>query len=428
MTAAEANTGPGTFSDQGILARHPLFFFFLIAYAGAWIIEAPVVLSQTGTGLLPFTVPRPLQVLAIAAATFTGPTLSAFVMTSIAEGKAGTNRLLRRYVLWRVRLRWYLFVLLAIPASEVLGAIILPGVVASYQSLTLPMTLAYPARLCFYVHPWRPTRRRARLARFCTASPATAARSTGRKPHPGRAVGIVAPAPVLEWGLDAAHHCQYRHVCPDDHRIDRHHDVGLQQREGQPAHHHVDACVLQHVRQQDSGATLPRAHPERVRTLACADRLRGGGVGRYCVDPGQPGLPTLPARRKIRLSRCVDVNPPLGRIQPMNGSAESPMEFDARGGAVDQVGDEDAFIRSVHAVVGQSESEQQNLRAAPVRQLGDERNRAAGGQLQGWPSEDAAAGGRGRLSRGRNRSKGLGGQQARHRRPCRCRHRNTAAR
>jgi CAAX protease family protein len=143
MTAAEANTGPNTL-HKGLLARHPLFFFFVIAYAGAWLVEAPVVLSETGTGLLPFTLPRPLQVLAIAAATFTGPTLSAFVMTGITEGRAGINRLLRRYVLWRVKLRWYLFVLLVIPASEVLGAVVLPGVIASYQPLTASMVLTYP--------------------------------------------------------------------------------------------------------------------------------------------------------------------------------------------------------------------------------------------------------------------------------------------
>ncbi len=142
--ASQADAGPDTLRG-GLLARHPLFFFFLIAYAGAWLVETPVVLSQTGTGLLPLTIPRPLQAVAIAAATFTGPTLSAFIMTRITEGRAGVNRLLRRYVLWRVKFRWYLFVLLVIPASEVLGAIVLPGVAASYQPLTLSMALTYPA-------------------------------------------------------------------------------------------------------------------------------------------------------------------------------------------------------------------------------------------------------------------------------------------
>jgi uncharacterized protein len=119
-------------------------FFFLIAFAGAWLLELPVVLSRTGIGLLPYTLPPVMVILMIAGATFTGPTLSAFVMARVTEGREGPKRLLRRYVLWRVKLRWYLFVLLVIPASEVLGAIVLPGVLASYHPVTLGMVLGYP--------------------------------------------------------------------------------------------------------------------------------------------------------------------------------------------------------------------------------------------------------------------------------------------
>jgi uncharacterized protein len=122
--AAERSESP----REGLLACHPLVFFFLIAYAGSWLLEVPVALSETGTGLLPFTIPRPLLALAIAAATFLGPTLSAFIMTGITQGRIGIRRLLRRYVLWRVAFRWYLFVLLGIPAIEVLGAIVLPDI------------------------------------------------------------------------------------------------------------------------------------------------------------------------------------------------------------------------------------------------------------------------------------------------------------
>ena len=143
MMTSDADPRPHT-SRVGLLARHPLVFFFVIAYAGAWLVEVPLALSQTGTGLLPFTIPRPVLALSIAAATFTGPTLSAFIMTYATEGKAGMRRLLRRYVLWRVNLRWYLFVLLVIPAIEVLGTIVLPGALASYQPLTLSVVLSYP--------------------------------------------------------------------------------------------------------------------------------------------------------------------------------------------------------------------------------------------------------------------------------------------
>ena len=84
-TVDNAAQRPGA-AREGLLARHPLVFFFLIAYAGSWLVEVPVALSETGTGLLPFTIPRPLLALTIAAATFLGPTLSAFIMMGIAEG------------------------------------------------------------------------------------------------------------------------------------------------------------------------------------------------------------------------------------------------------------------------------------------------------------------------------------------------------
>jgi membrane protease YdiL (CAAX protease family) len=43
-----------------------------------------------------------------------------------------------------VEFRWYLFVLLVIPAIEVLGAIVVPGVLGSFQGVTLSLVLTYP--------------------------------------------------------------------------------------------------------------------------------------------------------------------------------------------------------------------------------------------------------------------------------------------
>jgi uncharacterized protein len=54
-------------------------------------------------------------------------------MAAIMEGKAGVRRLLARFLLWRVNIRWYLFAILAIPIVSVLGAIVLPGVLASFH-------------------------------------------------------------------------------------------------------------------------------------------------------------------------------------------------------------------------------------------------------------------------------------------------------
>jgi membrane protease YdiL (CAAX protease family) len=118
---------------KDLLARHPLVFFFIIAYAGTWLVELPYVLSEDGAGLLPFS--SPLLKWTSPVTIFTGPFLAAFIMTGITEGRAGIHRLLRRFVLWRVGLRWYLFALVGIPVIAVLSVVVIPGVLGSFQGL-----------------------------------------------------------------------------------------------------------------------------------------------------------------------------------------------------------------------------------------------------------------------------------------------------
>jgi len=72
---------PGA-ARESLLARHPLVFFFLIAYAGTWFVELPYVLSEDGSGLLPFSSPLLPWVLS-PASVFLGPFLAAFIMTGI---------------------------------------------------------------------------------------------------------------------------------------------------------------------------------------------------------------------------------------------------------------------------------------------------------------------------------------------------------
>src|SRR4051794_38761561 len=98
-TTDTAAPQPGA-AREGLLARHPLVFFFTIAYAGTWLVELPYVLSEDGSGLLPFSSPLLTWVLS-PASVFLGPFLAAFIMTGITEGRVGIGRLLRRFVLWR---------------------------------------------------------------------------------------------------------------------------------------------------------------------------------------------------------------------------------------------------------------------------------------------------------------------------------------
>ncbi len=121
----------------GFMRRHPLRCYFFLAYAVSWLGWLPLVLSQNGLGLLPFHLP-PLAILGGAL----GPIGSGFLMTAMTSGKVGVRQLLRRFLLWRVGVQWYLFALLGIPALMVVGVSpIPPGMLAEFRVSALFSTL-----------------------------------------------------------------------------------------------------------------------------------------------------------------------------------------------------------------------------------------------------------------------------------------------
>jgi uncharacterized protein len=132
-------------AHQGVLARHPLLFYFIIAYAGSWLVWLPLALSEDGSSVLPFSIPLLLAYFGYAA--FLGPFLSGFVMTGATEGREGIGRLLRRFVLWRVGLGWYLFILLGVPSIFALAAVLMPGALGSFAGLAplspLPLLILF---------------------------------------------------------------------------------------------------------------------------------------------------------------------------------------------------------------------------------------------------------------------------------------------
>ena len=142
MSVGNASARPAS-AQRGLLARHPLISFFVMAYAFSWIAWSPWVLSEEGVGLLPFELSGATAGLLSAAAILLGPTLSVFIMTGVTEGRAGVRRLLHRIVLWRVGLRWYLFALIGIPLVMVLGTLILPEGLASLLGLGPGYVLSY---------------------------------------------------------------------------------------------------------------------------------------------------------------------------------------------------------------------------------------------------------------------------------------------
>jgi membrane protease YdiL (CAAX protease family) len=137
MEASEASGQVASSSLRQVMRQHPLFFFFLMSFAGSWIISIPYVLSVWGILQGDYTVAFILK-------PFVGPTLAAIVMTGIIEGKAGLLRLLDRLKQRRAGWQWYLFILVGIPALLLLGIIIQPGMLASFQGLTSVILVSYP--------------------------------------------------------------------------------------------------------------------------------------------------------------------------------------------------------------------------------------------------------------------------------------------
>jgi uncharacterized protein len=132
---------------KGLLARHPLTFYFLIAFAFAWLMFLPGVLTYFGVLNLSDSLVGVLSITGLL-----GPILSGFIMTAVTEGGAGIRRWLGRIVLWRVGLRWYLFALVGLPLVMVLASIIVrPGALESFQTLAPLSVVPYLGAFVFMV-------------------------------------------------------------------------------------------------------------------------------------------------------------------------------------------------------------------------------------------------------------------------------------
>lgn len=131
---------PAPHAARGLPAwmrQHPLLAYSIMAYAFTWIMAIPFILGEwhvlPGDWTLTFVL-KP----------FVGPALAAILMTGLLEGKAGVSRLLRRVIQWREGVAWYAFILLAIPAFFLLGVLLMPGALASFQGVTPRFLIAYP--------------------------------------------------------------------------------------------------------------------------------------------------------------------------------------------------------------------------------------------------------------------------------------------
>ena len=146
MTSADNTAQRSGAVREGLLAQHPLAFYFLIAFGFSWLMFLPGPLTYFGVLNLSDSLVGVLGITGLL-----GPILSGFLMTAVTEGGSGIRRWLRRIVLWRVGIRWYLFALIGLPVVMVLGTLIRPEAPESFQTLAPLSVLPYLSAFVFMV-------------------------------------------------------------------------------------------------------------------------------------------------------------------------------------------------------------------------------------------------------------------------------------
>jgi membrane protease YdiL (CAAX protease family) len=124
-------------SLQETMRRHPLFAYFFLAYAISWILTIPAILAEWNVA------PKGIFPIFFTVKSF-GPALAAYILVRVTEGNDGWRKLRGGIRQWRVGLGWYAFILLGIPAVMLLGILVLPGALASFQGLPPSFLVSYP--------------------------------------------------------------------------------------------------------------------------------------------------------------------------------------------------------------------------------------------------------------------------------------------
>ncbi|WP_433796293.1 CPBP family intramembrane glutamic endopeptidase [Actinoplanes sp. CA-252034] len=118
---------------RALVRRYPVLTFFALAFGLSWAAWTPYVLGNTGLDWEPeFQLPTGAagQVVGMLPGAYLGPLGAAFIVTSLVEGRAGLRQWAQRLVRWRVGWRWYVAILLLVPATIMLATLPVPGALA----------------------------------------------------------------------------------------------------------------------------------------------------------------------------------------------------------------------------------------------------------------------------------------------------------
>ncbi|MFZ7088923.1 type II CAAX prenyl endopeptidase Rce1 family protein [Curtobacterium sp. RRHDQ10] len=115
---------------RGLVARNPLRTFFVLALTLSWLAWVPYILSPHGLGVWDLRFPEFLgsaQFTGVLPGALLGPLGSAFLVTAVADGRAGLRRWVGRLWRWRVAWYWYALALVGVPALIVVTGLPFAG-------------------------------------------------------------------------------------------------------------------------------------------------------------------------------------------------------------------------------------------------------------------------------------------------------------
>jgi uncharacterized protein len=126
-------------STKKLLECRPLLSFFTMATLFSWITLIPYILSQWN--ILPNTKAYDIF---FALNSFAGPLLASYIMHRTLGGKEAWQNIKRSVKQVKAGLKWYLFILIGIPAMMILGFIVLNGGnLPSFNGLTSSFYVGY---------------------------------------------------------------------------------------------------------------------------------------------------------------------------------------------------------------------------------------------------------------------------------------------
>ncbi len=120
--------------------RHPLIWFFVLAYLFTWLIWGTSILQAQG--LLSFHIPSALVF-------WIGLTLAAYLTAALSGGWPAVRDLLARLIRWRVGALWYAVALLLTPLLALLAILVSALFGAAPQIGALLPAAAIPGQLLF---------------------------------------------------------------------------------------------------------------------------------------------------------------------------------------------------------------------------------------------------------------------------------------